>query len=131
MLSIEEILAADDLETKKIKVPEWKGAVYVRSLTAAEQLAMFSQLKTVEDGAASETDKRRDKLAVFLAAFLCDVDGKPVATIDQAKQICGKRGRVVQRIVDAGHELNQSREADLDTIAKNSEPSPAPSLPSS
>ena len=119
MLSIEEILAAEDVETREVRTPEWKGSVHVRTLTAAEQLVMFEQTTSVDQGTGSEADKRSAKLAIFLAAFLCDGQGKPLATREQAQQLVNKSARAVQRIVKAGHKLNQSGEADLDDIAKN------------
>lgn len=122
-LTIEEILAARENRVVPVKVPEWGGVVYVRRLSALEAVDLGESLRDT-DG-----EGRRSRVIAALQAYLCDQDGKAIATADQAKAIASKSAGVVNRIITAGHRLNAMTDPGADDVAKNSVPSRGDSSP--
>jgi hypothetical protein len=123
-LTIEQILAAKDAKVEEVPVPEWGGAVFVRRLSANAAIEFYLSLRGIQ-GTEAEIGKAR--LVASLAAFLCDADARPIATLEQAKIIAEKSAGVVDRIVTRGHRINATDDREIDARAKNSEPSPADS----
>jgi hypothetical protein len=98
-LTAADILGAKDRKIVAVDVPEWGGAVHVRSLSAAEALALEQTMRPIED--------RGDLMACQLAAFLCDEEGTPLfATYQEALPMLGRLPRVIRRVVTAGMEVN-------------------------
>lgn len=128
MLTIEQILAANDLKVEEVQVPEWGGSVFVRHLSGLEAIELYAQLK--DSAAGTVTEKAAARMVASLSAFLCDSDGKQLASIDQAKLLVGKSAAAVNRIVTKGHAINATEDARVADGAKNSEPSRADSSPS-
>jgi hypothetical protein len=127
MLTIEQILAADDRKVEEVQVPEWGGSVCVRHLSGLEAVDLYVQLKGI---AGTETEKAAARMVASLSAFLCDTEGKQLASIEQAKLLIGKSAVAVNRIVAKGHAINATDDAKVADGAKNSEPSRADSSPS-
>ena len=108
ILTREEIIkmgAARKVE--KVKVPEWKGDVYVREITAGEydtlQMAAYT---------ASQTDAQPQVRANWVAAFCCDADGNRIFQDADIKTISAMGAKAVDRIYEAGQKLNALDEAD-------------------
>lgn len=73
VLTLDDIVAANDLGVVAEQVPEWGGTVYIRQLPADESLALFEKVK-----AAGETSG----LFLLLAAVLVTESGQKLVTDD-------------------------------------------------
>jgi hypothetical protein len=91
-LSGAEILEVDDIEVKRIDVPEWKSAVYLRVLPADEGLALNEKMQALEKGKDSEA------MFLLLAATLVTSDKKPLFTAEQIAKVRGRSGKVLLRL---------------------------------
>ena len=126
-LSLQEILAAQDVGTKEVPIPEWNGSVHVRQLSALEGIRLGAQFKALT---GTDVEIAEQRLVIALATYLSDDKGKPLATREEALQLLSKSQKVVERIVTEGSNFNGSNEAEETAIAKNSTPSRADSSPS-
>lgn len=75
MLTAEEILSADDVQYRTVAVPEWKGSVRVRTLSADEVSDYVEAINGVQ---------KRDSLSIMVFRSLVKADGSQLFT-DQAQ----------------------------------------------
>lgn len=98
--------ASDPLPVEQVVVPEWGGAVYVRSLTAKER-DEFEASCTKFDG---KDGKPRPQLANYrgrlAARVLCDSKGSRLFSDDDAAQLGDMAASALDRVVDAARKLN-------------------------
>lgn len=115
MLSIDDILSANDSEVREIPCPEWGGSVYVRTLTADERDELDNLCR--EEGASAR--------ATIASKAMCDEQGNPISvTKAQIKALGKKSAGPIERMVDAVLEMNGMRANDLETAGKNSGTTP-------
>lgn len=111
MLTKEIILAAEDLTRKALEVPEWGGAVYVRTMCGTERDEWEKSLADVKDSA-----NVRARLAV---RCLCDEQGNRLFADADAEALGKKSGKILCRVFDLAIELNRLSPADAEELAKN------------
>lgn len=107
------ILAANDLETVAVEVPEWGVTVHVRGMTARERDAFEL---TYMDGGETGRQNFRSRLACLT---LCDADGKRLFSFDDLEQLSGKSAAAMQRVFDASMKLNGFTDSDVEELAGN------------
>lgn len=96
-LTVEQIIAADDLQQSEVDMPEWGGTVMVRGLGYGEWVDL-------RDAATigGQQDERIFARLLFAAALV-----EPTVTPEQADLLIGKSApavnRLVERIMDASH----------------------------
>lgn len=90
ILSVEDIIAAKDLDEKEIEMPEWGGSVIIRGLGYGEFVTIRE--KAWQDG---EQDERIFGRLLLAAAFV-----DPVLTEDQANALFDKSSAAVGRLSD-------------------------------
>lgn len=90
-LTLDEILAADDLQITPVDVPEWNGRVYVRLLKADEAVG-YSESLSGDEGKTDATAMINELVA------LCCVDAKGRRLFKDAGQVKGKSFVAVKRI---------------------------------
>lgn len=106
----EEILAADQSQSLKVHVPEWKCDVWIRALPLGELQAWeLACLRSKGDG----VDDYRTR---YLAKCLVDADGKELFTNEQLKRISGTVGARLFKIAQKHNDLNDE---ELENIGKN------------
>lgn len=109
-LTAAEILAVEDRVVEKVKVKEWGGDVFVRSLTTGEAIELNAQIGGSEDS--------RTLMLQQLAAFMCDEKGTPLfADATAAARIIDRKPVVLNRVIKAGQRLNHA-ESQEDEKAK-------------
>lgn len=128
MLSLETILAPENLKPRLVKVPEWGGEVYVAALTADQRDEFETEWQRIKD-----ERKQEDNVgfrAFLVASTLCDesnrllcVNGKRESTADA---LSGKAAGPVSRIFNAACELNGLTKDDVEELEKNSVAAPVP-----
>lgn len=119
ILSKADILTASDLTTEQVEVPEWGGAVIVRSMTGAQRDAYEATLMTRDAAGKLEvnTDNMRAKL---LLVTLVDEQGNPLFTAEDLAALSGKNAGAIERLALVAQKLNGLNRTAVDDAAKNS-----------
>jgi len=117
LLKRDEILAAMDLPTEDVEVPEWGGTVRVRSLTGAERDTFEASVvemrgKRVE----THTDNIRAKL---VAAACIGEDGKRLFTEADVEALGGKSASALDRVFGVAQRLSGLTPKDVEDLSKN------------
>ncbi len=117
LLSKEQILAMDDIETRDVEVPEWGGTVRIRGLSGVER----------DEYEANRWRRRGNKYEPNLAnaranlVALCAVDeeGKRIFTNEDVKALGRKSAAALDRLFDVAQELSQVSDEDIEELAGN------------
>ena len=120
LLTRDAILAAPDLLTEEVPVPEWGGTVLVRGLTGTERDAFEEEMITGKG-------KNRDvNLANFRARLIVksvvDKGGKRLFTQADMVALGGKSAAAIQRVFQVAMRLSGMSDEDVEELTKNSEP---------
>jgi len=120
LLTRDAILAAPDMLTEEVPVPEWGGTVLVRGLTGTERDAFEEEMITGKG-------KNRDvNLANFRARLIVksvvDKGGKRLFTQADMVALGGKSAAAIQRVFQVAMRLSGMSEEDVEELTKNSEP---------
>jgi len=122
ILTREQILDAHDLKKIEVKVPEWGGSVFVKTLTATERDRFES---------AIYHHKTKIKIANVRArlAALAVIDEKGVRlfTPDDIVALGKKSATALDRVFQAACKLNKMTPDDVEELEKNSASIPAAS----
>lgn len=108
------ILAAEDLKTETVDVPEWGGEVRVRTLTGTERDAFESSL--VGEGGKRQLENLRAKL---LSLAIVDENGARIFSDGEAAMLGGKSAAVLDRLFDVAQRLNGIGAKAEEQIEKN------------
>jgi len=114
MLTREQILAADDLPRERIEVPEWSGAVWVRTMTGAERDAF--EAGVIGTGGRQNLANVRARL---VALTLCDESGKRLFGEEDIEALGRKSGAALDRLFAAAQRLNRIGDRDVRDLAGN------------
>lgn len=100
-LSASDILGVEDRVVEKVKVKEWGGDVFVRSLTTEEGIALGELIGGSADA--------RKLMLCQLAAFMCDETGVQLFADEAgAARLMSRKPTVLSRIIKAGQRLNHA-----------------------
>ena len=118
LLSKTAILAAQDLQTEDVEVPEWGGAVRVRSFTGRERDAFESSMVRGEgrDRKVDLTNMR----ARLVGLTVIDETGQRLFTDDEVDLLGAKSGAALDRVFAVAQKLNGLSGADVEELSKNS-----------
>jgi hypothetical protein len=122
-LSKADILGADDLPREQVNVPEWGGAVHVRSLTGAErddfEASMF-------EGQGKKARMNSKNLRARLVALcVVDADGERIFADGDVEALGRKSAAALDRVFSAAQRLNGFTQADIEELEGNSETAPS------
>jgi len=106
-LTLEAIRECEDRPAREVDVPEWGGVVYVRELSALDAQK------------AREFHDKPNMLALYAALLVCDGDGQPLFTQDDAAWLQDKNANVLGRIVQAGRVFNSIGDDQAKETEKN------------
>ena len=118
LLSKTAILAANDLKSEDVEVPEWGGAVRVRSFTGRERDAFESSMVRGEgrDRKVDLTNMR----ARLVGLTVIDETGQRLFTDDEVDLLGAKSGAALDRVFAVAQKLNGLSGADVEELSKNS-----------
>ncbi len=102
MLTRDMILAAHDVKTERVEVPEWGGFVYVRTFDGISRDTIERHLMRDGEGQANTVGLRA--LVVTLAA--CNDKGAPIFTQFDVAELQKKSGAALMRVFLAAQKLN-------------------------
>lgn len=121
LLNRELILAADDLPTKDVPVPQWGGDVRVRSLTGTERDQFeCDMIAARRDGQISPGNIR----ARYAAMCIVGEDGQNVFTMADIEALGRKSAAALDKVYQEILSFNALSEDDVDELVGNSEPAP-------
>lgn len=111
ILTREQILAAQDIVTEEVEVPEWGGVVLVRGLSAAQMERMQERVKG--KGVKGAT-------ATLAALALVDSEGKRLFRESDIEALGRKSMAALQRVMSAILRQNALDKTEFEELAKNS-----------
>jgi hypothetical protein len=125
----EQILAAQDLPSKAIAVPEWELEVFVRSMTGAERDRYEQELLAARgpDGKIN-LENVRARLVAFCTV---DAEGKRVFADEDIPALGAKSAAALDRVFTAASALNGIGQKDIEELGKASAAAGAASTSSS
>lgn len=115
-LTRDQILHANDVKIETVDVPEWGGAVCVRSISGVERDAFedwFTQ--------GGKGRNYRNFRAKFASIVVCDEKGEPIFQPGDIDALGKKNAGALDRVLEAGQRLCGITAADVDELVKNSE----------
>lgn len=112
-LDRQSILAASDLQTETVPVPEWGGDIIIRTLTASARDLADQVLKGADD------EGNGLQAARFIAACAVDEQGQPLFTEADITQLAGKANHVITRVFRACLRVNGIGKGAVETARKN------------
>lgn len=126
-LGLADILAIDDVKTKRLPIPEWGGHVTIRRLTAeARDAYEMSIIKKVDvkdgddDGKVRFEQDMSNIRAKLIAVCVLGPDGKLMfSTPESVKQLGTKSNTVVDYIFSECQKFNKISDADIKELAGN------------
>ncbi|MCI0685728.1 MAG: hypothetical protein L0Y54_00605 [Sporichthyaceae bacterium] len=111
LLSRDAILAANDIRTVDVAVPEWSGAVRLRTLTGAERDA-FETASVRTSGKHVHTNLVNLR-ARLVAACAVDEHGARLFSEADVKALGAKSSAALDRLFDAARKLSRIGEDDV------------------
>ena len=113
ILSAAAILACTLPAPVRVEVPEWGGAVYVKVMMGFERDAF--ELACID----AQGQMRKDNFKARLAcAVVCDHNGVPLFTPEQATQLGTTSAAALARIFEVAGPLNGLTKDDADALEK-------------
>lgn len=112
LLTKEDILNANDLETQEVHVPEWGGSVLVSSISghAKDKLELsFSSKTTIENVRAR-----------IVAMCLVDDAGNLLFNDSDITKLGKKSAKALDRVFNVAQKLNAIGDKEVEELAKNS-----------
>ena len=118
LLTKANILAASDLKTEDVEVPEWGGTVRVRSFTGRERDA-FEASMVRGDGKDRKVDLTNMR-ARLVGLTVIDEAGQRLFTDEEVDLLGSKSGAALDRVFAVAQKLNGLSGADVEELSKNS-----------
>lgn len=124
MLTRDAILKAEDLPTEDVAAPEWGGTVRVRTMRGDERDRYDQECSDSRKASkdAGQGDHEANVRARLAAWAIVDADGNRIFTTADVEALGQKSSKVLDRIVDVAVRLNGVGKAEIEDLAKNSEP---------
>ncbi|MBU9173982.1 MULTISPECIES: hypothetical protein [Burkholderia] len=117
MLTRDQILAARDLETEVVHVPEWGGDVRIGVMSGKAREVLMDSL--------AEQQPLSRFQALMLASTIVDDAGMPIFSADDVEQLRGKSTEVLVRLVEVAMRLNKIGQTAVEEAEKNSGAAPS------
>ena len=119
LLTKDQILAAEDIKTDTVPVPEWGGEVQIKMLTGTE----YGQLQaTMHAGKSKDAAKNLiDFYARLAASSIVSPGGARMFSASEVATLGGKSAAALQRVCDSAMKFNRIGADAVDELTKNSE----------
>lgn len=118
-LSKKDILAAVDVKTEPVEVPEWGGSVFVRTMTGADRDGFESSMIVVQPDGTRKADMSNLR-AKLVALTTVDEDGNRLFEVSDIDALSAKSSTALDRVFNASQKLNGLGFWAVDESAKNS-----------
>jgi len=104
-LNREDILKAEDVQTRDVDVPEWGGVVRVRGLSGYDRDAYQASMMQMQAG-GQMTPELINMTAKLVARAVVDEDGTPLFNELDVARLGQKSGVALARVYDVAMELS-------------------------
>lgn len=94
-LTVGDILAADDITTEEVEVPEWGGTVTIQGFTKARQQQLR---KMATDPRTGQLDNEKLEMQIFIYGVI-DPKFEPVQATELKEKSAGALDTVITRIL--------------------------------
>lgn len=111
------ILAADDIKTEAVLVPEWSGSVLVRGLTGAQRDKF--ETKIIEQRGTKQIWHREHIRAWMVVMSVVDEDGDYLFSDTDVAAVSQKSAGALERIFSAAQRLSGITRSDVEELSKN------------
>ena len=117
-LSKDQIVAINDVQTKKVEVPEWNGHCYVRMMSAGgrDEFETAAIRSRVDDPAKADVKGLR---SLLVALTLCDEFGELLFSKKDISLIEKKASSALDKIIAASQEINGLKPDAVEDAKKN------------
>lgn len=117
LMNKQAILDVDDLKTEDIEVPEWGGAVRLRTLTGGERDKFEADSMTMNKKGTPQMNlvNMRARLVALCAV---DEGGKRMFSDSEVTRLGSKSALAINRLFDAARKLNGMTEEDVEELAE-------------
>ncbi len=119
-LSKQGILQAKDQVLERVEVPEWGGAVYVRSITARERGIIEADAAKFRESKGRDASFARTFTVRLASMAICDQAGTRLFSDSEVDELAGKNAAVIARISEVSQRLSGFSKEDVDELEKNS-----------
>lgn len=122
LLTRNMILAAPDLTTETVAVPEWGGEVLVRSLTGSERDQYESEFMVIDTSGAKPTYEMEmgNARARLVALSLVDENGERMFDDTDVIALGKKSAAALDRVYNVARRLSALSDDDVEEMRKNS-----------
>jgi len=128
LLTKQQIVDANDLETVEVNVPQWGGSVLVRALTAKQRGQLMSTL--IDQTKDGRTLRLQDLQARLCAMSIVDGQGKRFFSDNELAALGAKSSAALQRVFEVAQRLSGLSDEQVEELSKNSEETPSDDSPS-
>ncbi len=117
LLGHDDILAAKDIKTDDVEVPEWGGTVRVQGLTGTERDAFEASLRQLRgDKMVPNLANARAKL---VARTIVGEDGVRLFGDNEINALGAKSAAALDRVFEVASELSGLNEDDVEKLSEN------------
>lgn len=116
-LSKEEILAADDLETREVEVPEWGGTVLVKALSGSERAKYLMSITALRGRDA--VPNLANISAKLCARAIVGEDGRRLFGDNEINALGAKSGAALERVFAVAAEISGLQDEDIQAAIEN------------
>jgi hypothetical protein len=119
LLSKDAILAAQDVKTEIVEVPEWGGSVKVRGLTGSERDAFEGEV-IQRNGKDVKTNTRNIRARLVVLSVITE-DGSRMFSFHDIETLGDKSAKALDRIFTVAMTLSGLRDEDVTEMAETFE----------
>lgn len=118
----DKILAADDIPSELVRIPEWDVDLLVRGMTARDRIRL---MQTAVDPNTGQINMSIVYPDVVVACVLDPATKQPVFTEDDKESVLGKASAAIETIAAVGLRLSGIGKDEQDAMGKDSSASPS------
>lgn len=127
-LGRDQILQAQDLETREVHVPEWADpatgddVVLVKALSGDERMAFqlsLAQIRTMPDGRTETRPDLRNMTAKLVARAIVDEQGNRVFSDRDIAALGKKSAAALERVFEVAQEMSGLSDEDIEAAVEN------------
>ena len=120
MLTRDQILNAQDIQTEEVHVSEWGGTVLVRALDGEERDALEASM--IQGKGKNAQVNLKNLRAKLVARSMVDENGKRLFEDGDIPALAKKSAAALNRVYEVAQRLSGITPEDVDELTKNSKP---------
>lgn len=118
ILTRDQILGADDIQTETVDVPEWGGSVLVRGLSGTERDALEAEVVQANNDGSTSLELKNLR-ARLVSLSVVDEDGERLFSDRDVEMLGQKSAHALQRVFAVAQRLSGLQREDIEELTKN------------